>query len=47
MAEPFRAKGASTLQEISAAQVNHLPIVAHFTRRLGLVQIVNSCVFGW
>jgi transposase len=44
MAQPFGAKGASTLQEISAAQVNHLPIVAHFARRLGLVEIVNRLV---
>jgi len=44
MAEPFGAMGASTPQEISAAQVNHLPIVAHFARRLGLVQIVNRLV---
>jgi transposase len=29
---------------ISAGQVNHLPIVAHFARRLGLVQIVNRLV---
>jgi transposase len=44
MAEPFGAQGASAPQEISAAQVNHLPIVAHFARRLGLVQIVNRLV---
>jgi transposase len=44
MAEPFAAKGKRTAQEISAAQVNHLPIVAHFARRLGLVQIVNRLV---
>lgn len=44
MAEPFAAKGTGTAQEISAAQVNHLPIVAHFARRLGLVQIVNRLV---
>ena len=44
MAEPFGAKGTSAAQGISAAQVNHLPIVAHFARRLGLVQIVNSLV---
>jgi len=44
MAEPFGAMGASTPQEISAAQVNHLPIVAHFARRLGLVQILNRLV---
>jgi hypothetical protein len=44
MAEPFGAKGASTAQDISAAQVNHLPIVVHFARRLGLVEIVNRLV---
>jgi hypothetical protein len=31
-------------QEIPAGQVNHLPVVAHFARRLGLVQIVNRLV---
>jgi transposase len=44
MAEPFGAQGRSTPQEISAAQVNHLPIVAHFARRLGLVEIFNRLV---
>jgi transposase len=44
MAEPFGTKGASTAQDISVAQVNHLPIVAHFARRLGLVDIVNRLV---
>jgi hypothetical protein len=44
MADPFGAKGASAAQDISAGQVNHLPIVAHFARRLGLVQIVNRLV---
>jgi transposase len=44
MAAPFGAQGRSTPQEISAAQVNHLPIVAHFARRLGLVEIVNCLV---
>jgi len=44
MAEPFGARGASPPQEISVAQVNHLPIVAHFARRLGLVEIVNELV---
>jgi hypothetical protein len=44
MAVPFGAQGASTPHEISAAQVNHLPIVAHFARRPGLVAIVNRLV---
>jgi hypothetical protein len=44
MAVPFGAKRASTAPDISAAQVNHLPIVAHFARRLGLAEIVNLLV---
>lgn len=34
------------VQSISGAQVDHLPIVAHYARRLGLVDIVNrlTCV---
>jgi len=44
MADPFGMAGANTTQEISAGQVNHLPIVAHFARRLGLVEIVNRLV---
>ena len=44
MAEPFAANGARTAQAISAGQVNHLPIVAHYARRLGLVEIVNGLV---
>jgi len=43
MAVPFEAQGARS-GEISAAQINHLPVVAHFARRLGLVQIVNRLV---
>ena len=44
MAEPF---GSSTLihgQTLTAAQVNHLPIVARYARRLGLVELVNRLV---
>lgn len=44
MAEPF---GSSTLihgQTLTAAQVNHLPIVARYARRLGLVEIINRLV---
>jgi len=44
MAEPFGPKRACASQEISAAQVNHLPIVAHFARRLGLVELFNELV---
>jgi hypothetical protein len=44
MSEPFGANGVSPPQEISVAQVNHLPIVAHFARRLGLVELVNELV---
>jgi transposase len=44
MAEPFGTKWAGTAQTIAAGQVDHLPIVAHFARRLGLVQIVNRLV---
>jgi len=44
MAEPFGTPGTSTALDISAAPVNHLPIVAHFARRLGLVEIFNRLV---
>ncbi len=44
MAERLGATGASSLQEILVAQVNHLPVVAHFARRLGLVELVNELV---
>ena len=44
MAVPFELRGANTQQSISVAQVDHLPIVAHFARRLGLVEIVNRPV---
>lgn len=44
MVERLGAAGASSLQEISVAQVNHLPIVVHFARRLGLVELVNELV---
>ena len=43
MAEPFGAKGASRAQEISAAQVNHLPIVAHFEVRKGVRNLIDGC----
>jgi len=44
MAEPFHAQWPNVQQVISAAQVNHLPIVAHFARRLGLVEIIDRLV---
>ena len=44
MAVPFSPKVINEGQAISGAQVNHLPIVAHYARRLGLVEIVNRLV---
>ncbi len=44
MAYPFAASIEAHKQTISVAQVNHLPIVAEFARRLGLVEIVNRLV---
>ena len=44
MSHPFEAKQTNRLQGVSARQVNHLPIVAHFARRLGLVDIINTLV---
>jgi hypothetical protein len=44
MAEPFGPNPLSNVQAITAAQVNHLPIVASYARRLGLVDIVNRLV---
>jgi len=44
MAEPFRPMTTNPAQVVSAAQINHLPIVAHYARRLGLVEIVNRLV---
>ena len=44
MAEPFSSMTSNPAQVISAAQVNHMPIVAHYARRLGLVEIVNRLV---
>ena len=38
MAELFSSKKSNPVQVISAAQVNHIPIVAHYARRLGLVE---------
>ena len=44
MAMPFERQLSTPDQTISAAQVDHLPIIAHYARRLGLVEIVNSLV---
>ena len=44
MAVPFGSNETLSEQSITAAQVGHLPIVAHYARRLGLVEIVNSLV---
>ncbi len=44
MAVPFEREISITDQTVSAAQVDHLPIIAHFARRLGLVEIVNGLV---
>ena len=44
MAVPFSPKVINEGRAISGAQVNHLPIVAHYARRLGLVEIVNRLV---
>jgi len=44
MAEPFWPAATNAAQAISAAEVNHLPIIASYARRLGLVEIVNRLV---
>ena len=44
MADPFCAQRPNGPQAVSAARVDHLPIVAHFARRLGLVEIINDLV---
>lgn len=44
MAEPFWSATANNVQAVSAAEVNHLPIIASYCRRLGLVEIVNRPV---
>ncbi len=44
MAEPFWPAPRNNVQAISAAEVNHLPIIASYARRLGLVEIVNGLV---
>jgi Domain of unknown function (DUF4277) len=44
MANPFQSITLNPGQVITAAQVNHLPIIAHYARRLGLVELVNRRV---
>ena len=44
MAVPFARQLSTPDQTISAAQVDHLPIIAHYARRLGLVEMINSLV---
>jgi len=44
MAVPFEAQLINPTQAISVGQLNHLPIVAHFARRLGLVETINRLV---
>ena len=43
MAVPFEKQVSDHPQTITAAPVDHLPIVTHYARRLGLVERVN----GW
>ena len=44
MAVPFARQVGNHDQTITAAQIDHLPIIAHYARRLGLVEIVNRLV---
>jgi transposase len=44
MAVPFERQVSNPSQVVKVAQVDHLPIVAHYARRLGLVEIVNRLV---
>ena len=44
MATPFIEHVNNPSQVIKAAQVNHLPIIAHYARRLGLVEVINQLV---
>jgi hypothetical protein len=44
MTEPFESSAPNNRQAITAAQVDHLPIIASYARRLGLVGIVNRLV---
>jgi hypothetical protein len=44
MADPFAASSNSHEQSVAVAQVNHLPVVADFGRRLGLAELDNRLV---
>jgi hypothetical protein len=44
MAAPLQPVTLNPGQVITAAQVNHLPIIAHYVQRLGLVELVNRRV---
>ncbi len=44
MAVPFERQVNNPDQVITAAQVDHLPIIAHYARRLGLVEMINGLV---
>ena len=44
MAVPFERQVSNPNQVIRAAQVDHLPIIAHYLRSLGLVEIINRLV---
>ena len=44
MAVPFERQVSNPDQVITAAQIDHLPIIAHYLRSLGLVEIINRLV---
>ena len=44
MAVPLETPANNSGQAITAAQVDHLPIIAHYARRLGLVEMINGLV---
>jgi transposase len=44
MADPFSPNSLNPNQAITATPVDHLPIIASYARRLGLVEIVNRLV---
>ncbi len=44
MAVPFERQVNNPDQVITAAQVDHLPIIAHYARQLGLVEMINRLV---
>ena len=44
MASPFKPQISNPNQAIKASHVDHLPIIAHYLRRLHLVEIVNALV---